>query len=55
MKAREAQMNTRVTDADRKRVERAAKAAGMTVSEWMRAVLIAATDRCPVCGREGDK
>jgi uncharacterized protein (DUF1778 family) len=47
---RERQLNTRLSDTERKAVEAAAKKAGLGVSEWLRSVALAATETCPTCG-----
>lgn len=52
---RSKQINTRIEDELQQAAETAAATAGQTLSEFVRAAIVAALDRCPFCGSQRGK
>jgi predicted HicB family RNase H-like nuclease len=50
MTTRDGQLNFRLSDKDRASFERAAKRAGLSLSEWVRISCLSAAKCCPLCG-----
>lgn len=49
---RDDQINVKLKQGERAIIDRAAKSAGLSRSEWARVILLKAAGQCPCCGVE---